>query len=412
MAFAILALVLTSASVLPERTFDLRLAPFIAGQRFDWVGWEAGALANEVDWRLGGWPVPGDDAARWADVTAYLEREQQINTLAGNLRSEIARLPGLRLASPEGRSAALPPFLIAEQRNLDELRSQQQADAPLAERILAMQVGQVLAADGFGSGDQVLPPVTFRFVNPPTYLVISPRDKIRQYRGIYLLPHIPDAERAKLETTIEAQLDVSALVDDVGGIGSWPTMVIDTTSLPSLLDIVAHEWTHTYLFLRPLGMHYGDSRDMTTINETVASMVGREVSDQTLARYYPELVPSVEPATSAPAAEGGQREDFNQAMRRIRLHVDELLKQGRVSEAETYMEEERRKLVAEGYALRRLNQAYFAFHGSYATSPASVDPIGPWLNRLRVQSGSLKVFVDRAAGMTSLDDLLRAIGER
>jgi hypothetical protein len=412
MAFAILALVLTSASVLPERTFDLRLAPFIAGQRFDWVGWEAGALANEVDWRLGGWPVPGDDAARWADVTAYLEREQQINTLAGNLRSEIARLPGLRLASPEGRSAALPPFLIAEQRNLDELRSQQQADAPLAERILAMQVGQVLAADGFGSGDQVLPPVTFRFVNPPTYLVISPRDKIRQYRGIYLLPHIPDAERAKLETTIEAQLDVSALVDDVGGIGSWPTMVIDTTSLPSLLDIVAHEWTHTYLFLRPLGMHYGDSRDMTTINETVASMVGREVSDQTLARYYPELVPSVEPATSAPAAEGGQREDFNQAMRRIRLHVDELLKQGRVSEAETYMEEERRKLVAEGYALRRLNQAYFAFHGSYATSPASVDPIGPWLNRLRVQSGSLKAFVDRAAGMTSLDDLLRAIGER
>jgi hypothetical protein len=411
-SFILLALVLTSASVLPERAFDLRLAPFITGQRFDWVGWEAGALANEVDWRLGGWPVPGDDAARWANVTAYLEREQQINTLAGNLRSEIARLPGLRLASPEGRSAALSPFLTAQQRNLDELRSQQQTDAPQAERILAMQVGQVLAADGFGSGDRVLPPVTFRFVDPPTYLVISPRNEIRQYRGIYLLPHIPDAERTKLETAIEAQLDVSALVDDVGGIGSWPTMVVNTTSLPSLLDIVAHEWTHTYLFLRPLGMHYGDSRDMTTINETVASMVGREVADQTLARYYPELVPPVEPATSAPAAGGSGREDFNQAMRRIRLHVDDLLKQGRVSEAETYMEEERQKLVAEGYALRRLNQAYFAFHGSYATSPASVDPIGPWLHRLRVQSSSLKAFVDRAAGMTSLDDLLRAIGER
>jgi hypothetical protein len=215
-SFILLALVLTSASVLPERAFDLRLAPFITGQRFDWVGWEAGALANEVDWRLGGWPVPGDDAARWANVTAYLEREQQINTLAGNLRSEIARLPGFRLASPEGRSAALSPFLTAQQRNLDELRSQQQTDAPQAERILAMQVGQVLAADGFGSGDRVLPPVTFRFVDPPTYLVISPRNEIRQYRGIYLLPHIPDAERAKLETAIEAQLDVSALVDHGG----------------------------------------------------------------------------------------------------------------------------------------------------------------------------------------------------
>jgi hypothetical protein len=304
------------------------------------------------------------------------------------------------------------PSITALQHDLDGLRYQQQADAPQAERILAAQVGQVLAADGLGIGDWVVPPVTFRFVDPPTYLVISPRDEIRQYRGIYLLPHIPDTERTQLEAAIEARLNVSALVDDVGGIGSWPTMVIDTTSLPNLLDIVAHEWTHTYLFLRPLGMHYGDSRDTTTMNETVASIVGGEVAGQTLARFYPELVPPAKSAESAPAAGASKQEDFDQAMRRIRLHVDELLKQGRVSEAETYMEEERKKLVVEGYGLRRLNQAYFAFHGSYATSPASVDPIGPWLRRLRAQSGSLKAFVDRAAGMTSLDDLLRAIGER
>ncbi len=68
--------------------------------------------------------------------------------------------------------------------------------------------------------------------------------------------------------------------------------------------------------------------------------------------------------------------------------------------------------MAEGYSLRRLNQAYFAFHGSYATSPASVDPIGPWLHQLRDQSGSLKAFVDRASQISSLDDLLRAIGQR
>jgi hypothetical protein len=412
LSFVVLALVLTSAGVSPEQAFDLRLAPFIAGQRFDWTGWEASALANEVDWRLRGWPVLGDDAARRAEIEAYIERERQVSALESRLRSEIARLPGLRLASPEGPPADVFSSLAAQQRDLDGLRYQQQMDAPQAERILATQVGQVLAADGFGNGGQVIPPVTFRFVNPPTYLVISPRNEIRQYRGIYLLPHIPDAERTKLEAAIETQLDVSALVDDVGGIGSWPTMVVNTTSLPSLLDVVAHEWTHTYLLFRPLGMHYGASRDMTTINETVASIVGREVADQTLARYYPELVPSAKPAASVPAAGASKREDFDQAMRRIRLHVDELLKQGRVSEAETYMEAERQKLVAEGYSLRRLNQAYFAFHGSYATSPASVDPIGPWLHQLRVQSGSLKAFVDRAAGITSLDDLLRAIGER
>jgi hypothetical protein len=99
-------------------------------------------------------------------------------------------------------------------------------------------------------------------------------------------------------------------------------------------------------------------------------------------------------------------------MRRIRLRVDELLAEGRVFEAEAYMETERQKLAAAGYHLRRLNQAYFAFHGSYATSPASVDPIGPWLRQLRAQSGSLKAFVDQAAQMRSLDDLLRALGER
>jgi hypothetical protein len=98
-------------------------------------------------------------------------------------------------------------------------------------------------------------------------------------------------------------------------------------------------------------------------------------------------------------------------MRRIRLHVDELLAKGRVVEAEDYMEQERQKLVAAGHRLRRLNQAYFAFHGSYATSPASVDPIGPWLRQLRAQSGSLKGFLDQVSRMRSLEDLLRAVGE-
>jgi hypothetical protein len=86
-----------------------------------------------------------------------------------------------------------------------------------------------------------------------------------------------------------------------------------------------------------------------------------------------------------------------------------LLSQGRVSDAEAYMESERQALVAAGYNLRRLNQAYFAFHGSYATGPASVDPIGPWMRQLRAQSGSLKAFVDEVARMRRLDDLLQAV---
>jgi hypothetical protein len=309
----------------------------------------------------------------------------------------------------------LPPAVAPLERELEALYREQELAAPRVERIMAAQAAQVLADEGLGRDDRIWPPVTFRFNDLPTYLVMSPRDEIRNYRGIYMLPDVPETERASLEAAVEEELDVSALVVDVGGIGSWPTMVIDDASLRSLFDIVAHEWTHTYLLLRPLGLSYSDSRDLTTMNETVASIVGGEIADLVIARYYPELAPPVPEPEPEPEPPGEEQtasgDDFYQAMRRIRLRVDELLAEGRVEEAEAYMEAERQKLVAKGYNLRRLNQAYFAFHGSYATGPASVDPIGPWLRQLRAQSGSLQGFLDTVSKMRSLDDLLRSLEE-
>ena len=76
-------------------------------------------------------------------------------------------------------------------------------------------------------------------------------------------------------------------------------------------------------------------------------------------------------------------------MRATRLVVDELLKQGKVDEAEAFMEARRLTFVENGYPLRVLNQAYFAFHGSYATGASSTDPIGPKLRQLRAQSATL-----------------------
>ncbi|GAB4534700.1 MAG: hypothetical protein Kow0063_18030 [Anaerolineae bacterium] len=413
MFLVILTLVLTSASIPSEKAFDLRLSPFIEERRFDWVGWEVKAVLEEIDWWLhGGQGAQASIADARDEVLAFLDRQRQIAGLEHQIREALARAPQPGPTTPFEGAPLLPSSIAPLERELDELRRQQEAAAPRVERILAAQVAQVLIDEGLGNG-QVWPPVTFRFNDLPTYLVISPRDEIRNYRGIYMIPDIPESERASLEAAIEEALDVSALVVDVGGVGSWPTMVIDNASLHSLVDIIAHEWTHTYLLLRPLGLHYSDSRDLTTMNETVASIVGGEVADLVIARYYPELAPPPESeAARRPAEEGdATHEDFNQAMRRIRLHVDELLAGGRVEEAEAYMEAERQKLVAQGYDLRRLNQAYFAFHGSYATSPASVDPIGPWLRQLRAQSGSLKDFLDQVARMRSLDDLLRALGE-
>jgi hypothetical protein len=415
---ALLTLTLTTASIPSEQAFDLRLAPFIETQRFDWVGWETHAVLEEIGWWLHGYLTPDSQDSPTNlveggdEVRAFLARQQSIAELENQIREALARLPQSSPVAPFEGAPILPPSLTPLERELEALRRQQEAAAPRVERIMAAQVAQVLVDEGLGTG-QAWPPVTFRFNDLPTYLVISPRDEIRNYRGVYMIPDIPETDRASLEASIEKALDVSALVVNVGGIGSWPTMVTDNASLHSLIDIVAHEWTHTYVLLRPLGLHYSDSRDLTTMNETVASIVGGEVADLVISRYYPELAPPPVTQPKPPVEEGSStREDFNQAMRRIRLHVDELLADGRVGEAEAYMEAERQKLIAQGYDLRRLNQAYFAFYGSYATSPASVDPIGPWLRQLRAQSGSLKDFLDQVAQMRSLDDLLRALEEK
>ncbi|MFQ5576140.1 MAG: hypothetical protein ACE5G8_04030 [Anaerolineae bacterium] len=403
---AALVLSLSADSVSPERAVDLTLAGFTSGQRFNWVTWEIKAVLQEAGWWLWGRPVPGDDASRRREVLDFLDRQRTVARLEYRLEQEYARRPRPDPGAP------LPPDIAQLEQQLAALRARQADAAPRIERILSAQVSRVLAAEGIERQGQAWPPVTFRFSEMPSRLTLSPRDEIRTYRSLHLRPGLSAAARTKLEQAIEPAMDVSALVDDLGGIGSWPTMVTYTPSAGYLLDVIAHEWAHTYLLARPLGLAYDNSRDLTTMNETVASMVGEEVSRLTLDRFYPELLPPPAPPPEPPPPDKlPTKEGFFEAMRRIRRRVDSLLAEGRVAEAEAYMEAERLKLAKSGYYLRRLNQAYFAFHGSYATSPASIDPIGPWMRRLRAGSGSLKAFLERAANMDSLDDLLAAVGQ-
>jgi hypothetical protein len=77
--------------------------------------------------------------------------------------------------------------------------------------------------------------------------------------------------------------------------------------------------------------------------------------------------------------------------------------------------EERRELFWEnGYLLRKLNQAYFAFHGAYADVPggaAGEDPVGPAVRALREKSDTLADFVNTIAQMTSFEQLQQAINQ-
>lgn len=226
-------------------------------------------------------------------------------------------------------------------------------------------------------------------------------------------------EIIELENSVEVTLGVSALVEEVGGVGVYPTMVMESTNLPWFIDTVAHEWIHNYLTLRPLGLSYDVSNELRTMNETTASIGGAEISLAVLQRFYPELAPkpAPEPAPNQPAPQEQEQSavfDFRAEMHETRINVDTLLSQGKIEEAEKYMEERRVFLWENGYQIRRLNQAYFAFHGAYADSPigaAGEDPVGPQVRKLRENSASLAEFINRISWLSSFEDLQKAVAD-
>ena len=94
---------------------------------------------------------------------------------------------------------------------------------------------------------------------------------------------------------------------------------------------------------------------------------------------------------------------------RANVRMEELLAAAKVEEAEMYMEQRRQKLVEMGYYIRKLNQAYFAFYGSYAAGKgwaAETNPIGEQMRIVRERSPSLATFLDTVAPMSSYQDLL------
>jgi len=204
---------------------------------------------------------------------------------------------------------------------------------------------------------------------------------------------------------------------DIGGVGIYPTMVEQSSDANWVITTIAHEWTHNYLTLRPLGINYDTTNELRTMNETTAEIVGTEIGNQVIARFYPELKSS---SSLTPQPQYGLADtaaatdtfDFNAEMHATRVQVDALLKAGKIAEAENYMEMRRQVFVEHGYLLRKLNQAYFAFYGGYAENPigaAGADPVGPAVRTLRSQSKSLADFLNRISWMSSFAQLQQAV---
>jgi hypothetical protein len=77
------------------------------------------------------------------------------------------------------------------------------------------------------------------------------------------------------------------------------------------------------------------------------------------------------------------------------------------------MEMRRAMFVENGYRIRKLNQAYFAFYGSYADQPGATgaDPIGPALRELRFYSPSLQDYIHLVRGLTSFNEVQAALDD-
>jgi len=397
----LLAILLERSTFMPERLFERQVEAMFSRQEFNIWKWELGAVWSKAGQELAATQGELSPTQRKALVMDYMRTMQRIN----ELRWEINRIYA-QAADPERESRQ-------QREELQRLRRKQQARRPLVEAILEEQVASILIEEGLGRWGYAWPPVRFRFEQLPLTLIVSPRDEIQVIAQTHLVPGIPIERWEVIEQAVESTFDnTSALVTEIGGLSAYPTMVIETPSLNFIASVVAHEWTHNYLYLFPLGLSYDKTPQLRTMNETVADIVGDEVGARMIERYYPELVPPPSPPEQPPTEEEKPRFDFNAFMRETRLHVDDLLSQGRVEEAERYMEERRQELARHGYYIRKLNQAYFAFHGSYAAGPAAVDPIGGQLKSLRRASPSLKAFLRTVRGMDSYDDLLQVLEER
>ena len=185
---------------------------------------------------------------------------------------------------------------------------------------------------------------------------------------------------------------------------------------------MAHEWSHIWFAPRPIGLNYGLDRNVRTINESAASIIGEEVGLEVILRYYPEFAPPPLPPPQpdsivpdpTPDPNVPPPFDFRAEMAETRIQVDQLLADELIDEAEAYMEERRVMFVANGYNLRVLNQAYFAFHGSYAEQGGGAsgrDPVGPLVSDIRDASPSLKAFMETVGQVGSYEELL-AVADR
>jgi hypothetical protein len=402
--FLLLPALLFSVSCSAHSSFDSRLSDTVSPYRFSIARWEVSAISHEIKEFLSNDGGAASDQSQ--TVVEYFDIMARIN-------SEQQAIEAITSGLTNGNLEEHREALISLEQKRDNLKEQ-------AEQILEVQIRETLnyldiynPLDGILTLKSTFPPVKLRLEEPPKLLIISPRDTIGRLDTITLANDMSLEDITELETAV-SELDVSALVVNLGGIATYPSFVANRYGLQFALSTAVEEWLHQYLFFRPLGFRYGmkeaglDQPDyIATMNETLAGMVSDEIRDIIYDTYYAGYYA---PAVLSDSSESGEDFDYNAFMRETRLTVDALLADGKIDEAEAYMEAQRLVLASHGYFIRKLNQAFFAFYGSYADQPGFENPIADILKALREQSATLADFLRLASGLTTPDELAEAIG--
>jgi hypothetical protein len=302
--------------------------------------------------------------------------------------------------------------LSALQKQLKDLKQESDTLKKVVEGIIELQIRDILnQLDLYWYNDIIglnisFPPVNFSLESPPHLLVVSPRENITRMKEIILLQDLSIDEINYIETEID-KLGYSSIVLGLGGMATFPAFVYNNAGLEYTISTAVEEWFHQYFFFKPAGFLYAfnllgiyKDSDISTINETIAGIVSDEIASMVYSKYYSRYYENVTFEYLQ-----GNGFDFYEEMRNIRIAVDIFLANGDIEQAEAFMEEKRLYILSQGYYIRRLNQAYFAFYGTYAGSPSSVNPIGEILWDLRNSSANVTDFINITSGIRNMNDL-------
>ena len=390
-----LVAVLVALLVLAAGYGDFRPSSFdltVDSYKYSLLRWETSHFLDKWLHKLSNlmpWTTEPSREERHSQVREFFDIGQEFRDLERRLLD----------ASPDDDGE---PRLRSELERISQRRDEIRARV---EETIESEISRVLSQEGFSSRiGLIFPPVDTVFARSPGVLILSPRDRINRQESILMKPGLSSETRDMIEDHILEDRNMAALVESTGGVAAFPSVVTESAGLRHAVVTVAHEWLHHWVFFQPLGQHYWDSSDMTTLNETAATLGGQAIGDRVFTAITGEQV-SRESEPPAPTDPGVF--NFNDAMHETRLRTEELLANGNIEQAEAYMEERRLFMAENGFFIRKINQAFFAFHGTYATSAASISPINDQLRELRSQSDSLEDFLKTVATFGSYNEFLK-----